>query len=482
MNVQGQRVLIFGDSLSSRRSRCDDAHSADQYDVVEGTNRTASAPGDLLASYLLAQGAAAVRVNARVCRSGWNFWQGEDTNRLLRADAAWKPTLLILMLGTNDIGLNLTKDGEALARIVAAYQRLGVQQAVAIGPPTFSIPRLQAGVDDVFKMLQRVPGIEAVVDARPYTSDLLGPTYRTHDNIHFTAAGAAALAPRLAAALGQLAPAPPSAWKPLLWSFGSIFGLGLVAVGAVIINRRRPDARSTSGDLGLTVRTGPRRGALTVPTAEVDRIVDEILTKFDTKACGAQPGAPTSVYVTTATVTDPSNGDLIPVEVQLHPQARGGKGRMTTGVITTRHRGSTVARVATISPDWDRCLDRFDWKRELRQTVAHELAHAADPGLRKRPRTTSHDGSDGAYRQYINDPAEIAANLTTVRNELDYVRISAGDRPDQLLAWHSGRWADIEPWLTPTNKRRFYQMVTAAINEREARRKARSYNTTSDAT
>lgn len=241
MNVRGQRVLIFGDSLSSRRSNCGDPRSTDQYNVIEGTNRAASAPGDLLASYLLAQGAAAVRVNARVCRSAWGFWQ-EDTSKLLQADAAWKPTMLVVMLGTNDIGLNLTKDGEALQRILDAYKRMGVSQVAAVGPPSFSIVRLHDGSPGVVRMLQKAIGAGAIVDARPLSADLLGPSYRTSDNVHFTAAGAAALAPRLAEALSKLDEpnqSAMSALKPIAWGFAGVLGVGLLTLGAFAIHRRQ---------------------------------------------------------------------------------------------------------------------------------------------------------------------------------------------------------------------------------------------------
>ena len=39
MNLRGERVLIFGDSLSARSG-------PEQYNVTEGANRTASAPGE----------------------------------------------------------------------------------------------------------------------------------------------------------------------------------------------------------------------------------------------------------------------------------------------------------------------------------------------------------------------------------------------------------------------------------------------------
>jgi hypothetical protein len=64
MNVVGERIVIFGDSLSHHGA--DDAPEI--WDVNAGSNRASSAPGDILASMLLEAGAQAVRIdaNARV--------------------------------------------------------------------------------------------------------------------------------------------------------------------------------------------------------------------------------------------------------------------------------------------------------------------------------------------------------------------------------------------------------------------------------
>lgn len=256
MQIAGERILIFGDSLSSRHSSCGNPRSADQYNVVEGTNRTANAPGDLLASYLLAQGAAAARVDARVCRSAWNFWQGEDTSKLLAADLAWRPSLVVVMLGTNDIGLNLTKDGEALARLVKVYRDAGAK-VVAIGPPSFPpgpLDRLNNGSSAVYQMLRKGVGADGVVDARPLSLDLLSAAYRTvamDGGVHFTSAGAAALAPRLAKAVAGLqveAATRAAAWKPLGLSFGLTLGLGLLIGGLVWVGRRRSQLDGAEAD------------------------------------------------------------------------------------------------------------------------------------------------------------------------------------------------------------------------------------------
>lgn len=234
MDVKGQRILIFGDSLTARNS------APAQVDVTEPLPRTSSSPGDLLASWLLAAGAAAVRLDARVGRSAWNFWQREDAKALLAGDLAWRPTLVIVWLGTNDIGLNLTKDRQALEQIRDAFTAVGAK-VIGVGPPAFAIARLTEGTPAVLEMHRRVFG-PAVIDARPLSQDLLTGGARTGDGVHFTAAGASALAPRLAQAVLALTDVPlrPSKiWKPLGWGFGITLGLGAVVGGLVWVSRRR---------------------------------------------------------------------------------------------------------------------------------------------------------------------------------------------------------------------------------------------------
>lgn len=241
MDVKGQRILIFGDSLTARNG------APAQVDVTEPLPRTSSSPGDLLASWLLAAGAAAVRLDARVGRSAWNFWQREDTKALLAGDLAWRPTLVIVWLGTNDIGLNLTKDRQALERIRDAFTAVGAK-VIGIGPPAFAIAHLAEGTPAVLEMHRRVFG-PAVIDARPLSQDLLTGGARTGDGVHFTAAGASALAPRLAQAVLALTDVPlrPSKiWKPLGWGFGITLGLGAVVGGLVWVSRRRTQLGAAS--------------------------------------------------------------------------------------------------------------------------------------------------------------------------------------------------------------------------------------------
>lgn len=164
MNIRGERILIFGDSLSH--------HGADSdpeiWDVDAGSTRSSSQPGDLLASLLREQGAAAVRVNARVGRSAPGFFSQEAASSLLASDARFRPTRVIVMLGTNDLGLDPTVDAQALRQIRSAYQQMGAREVIAIGPPIFADSTLNAQSAQVYQTLRQVFG--RVVDARPLSS------------------------------------------------------------------------------------------------------------------------------------------------------------------------------------------------------------------------------------------------------------------------------------------------------------------------
>ena len=245
-------------------------------------------------------------------RSAFNFWDRERTAALLAADAAWKPTVVVLMLGTNDIGLSLAKDREALQRLVEAYRQLGAK-VVAIGPPAFALRRLQDGAPAVVAMLQDVLGAPSVVDARLLSADLLGPAHRTSTDggVHFTNAGAALLAPRLAQALAQLeAPTKRAAGalKPLAWGFMSVFSLGLLALGAVVVTRRQRLAQLEGGaepedvidvEEGTQLAPSARRAAVRlerlgwrIRTAEINTVTGTARVEL------AQPGPKSTRVVT----------------------------------------------------------------------------------------------------------------------------------------------------------------------------------------
>jgi lysophospholipase L1-like esterase len=176
MDIAGASVLIIGDSLSA----------------------TPASPGAAFGRELGAAGAD-VTVNGRVSRSAYNFFTREGGAEQLVAAAAAKPTVVFVMLGSNDIGLNMSVDAGYMMRIRDAFPDAEVW---GIGPPTFpaSAARYHAGAAKVVTMMRDVFG-QRFIDLRPLTADMVpaGSRFRSPDGVHFTAAGGAELGKRLAA-------------------------------------------------------------------------------------------------------------------------------------------------------------------------------------------------------------------------------------------------------------------------------------------
>lgn len=189
--IMGGRLLVFGDSMTHRGSDS----GPEQVEVTEPSDRN-SMPGDLLASRLLEDGtASAARLDARIGRSAYNFWRRENATALLKADLAWQPTLAIVFLGTNDIGLNMSVDEQSMLRLRQWLESSGAE-VWAIGPPSFADPERMAGAGPVVAMMRRVFG-NRFIDARPLTKDLTRQG-RAGDLIHFNADGSKIFAARLA--------------------------------------------------------------------------------------------------------------------------------------------------------------------------------------------------------------------------------------------------------------------------------------------
>lgn len=193
--VMTHRVLIVGDSMTHRGP--DDGPEQAEVLRTDGTDRS-SAPGDLMASHLLEQGfASAARLDARVGRSAYNFWRREDAQGLLKRDATWRPSIAIVMLGTNDIGLNLAVDEKSMRNIRDWLKATGAE-VWGIGPPSFADPVRMRGTDGIVLMMRRVFG-SRFIDARPLTTDLVRKG-RAGDLIHFTGDGSRLFGARLAQA------------------------------------------------------------------------------------------------------------------------------------------------------------------------------------------------------------------------------------------------------------------------------------------
>lgn len=224
MNIAGERILIFGDSLTHHGA----SDAPEAWEANGGANRTTSAPGDLLASLLLDGGAQAVRTNANVSRSAANFWaktakyQFRTAQALLAADAGWRPTKVIVWLGTNDADVG-RMNPQAIAAIRDAYQAMGAE-VIALGPPTLP-GRMAAAAEGVYATLRQTFG--TVIDTRPLTAN----APRTGDGVHFTSAGAKLAAPRLYAALAT--PAPDRSQPPAIQ--GALVVGGIIAIGLALV-------------------------------------------------------------------------------------------------------------------------------------------------------------------------------------------------------------------------------------------------------
>lgn len=218
MNVRGERILIFGDSLSHHGSD----NAPEIWDVDTGSARISGQPGDLLASMLAEQGAAAVRVNARVGRSAHNFWGREDTSSLLASDQAFAPTKVIVMLGTNDIGLNLDIDGAEMAQIRDFYKDLGAE-VWGVGPFMYVSDTLNKQAMPVATMMRKTFG-SRWIDPRDVTP-LQG---RAGDGVHFAPGSARELA--LALQQIMLTTSSPLPWKTIA------IGVAMALGGALAYN------------------------------------------------------------------------------------------------------------------------------------------------------------------------------------------------------------------------------------------------------
>lgn len=213
MRIKGRRILIIGDSLSYPGQIVTN--------LTEPTTKNAAAPGAVLASLLLELGASAVRINAKVGRSAYNFFKSEQGDTLLAQDAAGNPDVVLVFLGTNDKSLNTTEDKKAFERIASAFPKADVW---GIGPPQAS------GYDPVFATMQAVFG-RKLIDSRPY---LEGAT-KASDGVHFQQAGAQLLAERLAVVLA----ATPSPWL----SYTLLGALGATGIGLAYVTLTRLKAR-----------------------------------------------------------------------------------------------------------------------------------------------------------------------------------------------------------------------------------------------
>lgn len=217
MHVDGERILIFGDSMSHP--------GADNGPTITDVTLKpilSSAPGEHLAQQLLGAGAQAVRINAKVGRSARSFFS-EDTASLLASDQQFHPTKVIVWLGTNDIDRGVTpvalaQTSAAMVQIRDAYRKMGAE-VLAIGPPTYMNARYNEAAPIMLNTMRGVFGTNATIDARPLTL----ATTRATDGVHFTSDAASAAGRQFAVALTTV----PSALATAT-SNGTTIALGII--------------------------------------------------------------------------------------------------------------------------------------------------------------------------------------------------------------------------------------------------------------
>ncbi len=215
MEVAGRKVLLFGDSLTHV------GPDAGPEIVDLSPSGSYGSPGGLLGQRFLRAGAAAVRTDARIGRSATNFWSREDTAKLLGADLSWKPDLVFVMLGTNDLGGDVVAHTAGLVKIRDTFTTHGIE-VWGIGPPGFPNAAQAAQAPPVIGMMARVFGPRFIDATKASTG-----ADRTSDGVHFTSRGA----PVFAEGLGQLVDA---AGHTSLVVRVAKAGLGVVAFAGLV--------------------------------------------------------------------------------------------------------------------------------------------------------------------------------------------------------------------------------------------------------
>lgn len=244
MNIRGERILILGDSLSALPP-----YTTAQPTIVDlhpGT--TATSPGGILGKTLLAAGAQAVRVNARVGRSAISFINLENGLSQIANDLSqFRPTKVIIFLGTNDIDRGTTPD--ALARTATSMRairdafKLARAEVVALGPPSYDNPKYTAGAPAVLATMQNVFGADRTLDLQPITP----MAERTGDGVHFTAAGAQDVVPEIYGHLVTLGPSSSmgtSTGVKIAWGVAGVVGfIGVTGLALYVAKQAAQNPR-----------------------------------------------------------------------------------------------------------------------------------------------------------------------------------------------------------------------------------------------
>jgi len=218
----------------------------------------------------------------------------------------------------------------------------------------------------------------------------------------------------------------------------------------------------SSKNLGASARKGERTGAIEIDYGEMSKAAQKVVDAF--RSCGEGLKKPAKGPVVSLDVVDPSTGKKRPVDVFAIPST-GTKSAMTGEYSLLRYPdGSQMDRVV-LYPKSELCMSPDEWKYYARMVLTHELTHASDPWLHRRPVEGPKRSGGCAYASF---PAEVAAFLSETREDLrSFYGVRKAEKlrkmgklrqPSDLLRY-SHIYQLFQHCWTPETKRRFMRMA-----------------------
>lgn len=179
---------------------------------------------------------------------------GENGAAVIAAEVSYRPDIVFVVLGTNDMGLNAQADAAAFTRIRDAFTAGGAK-VYAIGPPAFARGDHARESVVVYDTLGRVFGAGNVIDWRALSGDQVSPPARSADLVHFTSAGAQVAGQRLAGAVlahrvplwGGAASTRLRAWWPVPVT-AAVAAAAIIGTAVIVRRRRRLAGALASSD------------------------------------------------------------------------------------------------------------------------------------------------------------------------------------------------------------------------------------------
>jgi hypothetical protein len=234
--------------------------------------------------------------------------------------------------------------------------------------------------------------------------------------------------------------------------------------------------------LGATSRRGERRGAIDVPDEDIARTASKIMASF--QRCDGDDGTDWltpkgSVFSTIIVPMKSANGERIDVAVSSEPTSyRVSPAGAVAGQLETAIHGSgRVSRRIVVFPAEKACKPKAMWGPRIREVLAHEMAHAADPVTERNARNRKSAptvATQADLCRYYNHPTEVTAHLAEVEYELrsKLGRIRSGHElyprdPLDLLGT-SPSWQAMARCLTAANRRRFLRMAAILYQRLDA--------------